>query len=85
METIEEVLRTVGSTVGIQDLTLGGLLRVAILVLAGWLVIRTLMKMVDRLLDRNKSVAAIKMYIHTAVHTFLWFLLALMLAGTMGL
>ena len=85
METIEEVLRTVGITVGIQDLTLGGLLRVAILVLAGWLVIRTLMKMVDRLLDRNKSVAAIKMYIHTAVHTFLWFLLALMLAGTMGL
>ncbi len=84
MDTVQEVLQTVGETVGVKDLTLGTLLRVAVLVLVGWLVIRLLMRMVDRLLDRNKSMAAIKIYIHTAVHVFLWFLLALMLAGTMG-
>ena len=39
----------------------------------------------DRLLERSKPVAAIRTYIHTALHAFLWFLLALMLAGTMGL
>ena len=84
METVEEVLQTVGKSVGVHDLTLGDVLRVAIMVLVGWLVIRTLMRMVDRLLERNKSVAAIKMYIHTAIHVFLWFLLALMLAETLG-
>ena len=85
MGTVEEILETVGKTVGIQELTLGGLLRVGVLILVGWLVIRTLMRMVDRLLDRNKAVAAVKTYIHTAVHVFLWFLLALMLAETLGI
>ena len=80
METVEEVLKTVGRTVGIPDLTLGGLLRVVMMVLLGILAIRLLMKMVDRMLERSKSVAAIKPYIHTAVNIFLWVLLALMLA-----
>ena len=84
METVEEVLKTVGRTVGIPDLTLGGLLRVVMMVLLGILAIRLLMKMVDRMLERSKSVAAIKPYIHTAVNIFLWVLLALMLAETLG-
>ena len=83
METVEEVLQTVGRTVGIPDLTLGGLLRVVMMVLLGILAIRLLMKMVDRMLERSKSVAAIKPYSHTAVNIFLWVLLALMLAGTL--
>ena len=85
METIEELLQTLGRTVGVENLTLGALLRVAVMVLVGWLVIRILMRMVDRLLDKSGSVASIKPYIHTAVHVFLWFLLLLMLAGTLGL
>ena len=85
METVEEVLQTVGNTVGIRDLTLGDVLRVLIMVLVGWLVIRLLMRMVDRLLDKSKAVAAIKTYIYTAVNIFLWFLLALMLAETLGI
>ena len=83
METVEEVLQTIGRTIGIPDLTLGSLLRVAVIVLVGWLVIRLLMRMVDRMLDRSKSLAAIKPYVHTAFHIFLWVLLALMLAGTL--
>ncbi len=85
METVDEVLQTVGRTIGVKDLTLGDVLRVLIMVLVGWLVIRLLMGMVDRLLNKSKSVGAIKTYIHTAVNIFLWFLLALMLAGTLGL
>lgn len=84
METVEELLQIVGRTVGIKNLTLGDLLRVAVIVLVGWLAIRILMRMVDRLLDKGKSVAAIRSYIRTAIHVFLWFLLALMLAGTLG-
>lgn len=83
METVEEVLQTVGNTVGIRDLTLGVLLKVAAVVLVGWLVIRLLMRMVDRMLERSKSVASIRSYIRTAIHVFLWILLALMLAGTL--
>lgn len=84
METVEELLQTLGRMIGVEDLTLGALLRVAVIVLIGWLVIRLLMRMVDRMLNKSKSVASIKSYIHTAVHIFLWFLLALMLAGTLG-
>lgn len=85
METIQSLIKTAGSALGIENLTLWSLLRVAVMVLAGWLVIRLLMRMADRLLDQSKSVAAIKSYIHTALNIFLWFLLALMLAETLGI
>lgn len=84
METVEEVLQTVGKSVGIRDLTLGDVLRVVIMVLIGWLAIRVLMRMADRMLDRSHKVDSIKMYIRSALRVFLWFLLALMLAGTLG-
>ncbi|NBI10687.1 mechanosensitive ion channel family protein [Colidextribacter sp. OB.20] len=83
MDAVEEAIQTIGRTVGIQDLTLGALVRVAVIVLAGWLIIRLLMRMVDRMLDRSKSVSAIRTYIRTAVRIFLWVLLALTLAGTL--
>ena len=83
METVEEVLSTVGKAVGVKELTLSGLLRVAMIVLVGWLAIRLLMRMVDRLLDRSRSLAAVKVYIRSAARIFLWALLALMLAGTL--
>ena len=85
METIQNLIETAGSALGIENLTLWSLLRVAVMVLAGWLVIRLLMRMADRLLDQSKPVAAIKSYIHTALNVFLWFLLALMLAETLGI
>lgn len=85
METIQSLIKTAGSALGAENLTLWSLLRVAVMVLAGWLVIRLLMRMADRLLDQSKSVAAIKSYIHTALNVFLWFLLALMLAETLGI
>ena len=83
METVEEVLQTIGKAVGIRDLTPGDVIRVAAMVLVGMLVIRLLMRMADRLLDRSKSLADIKVYIRSALRIFLWFLLALMLAGTL--
>lgn len=85
METIQSLIKTAGSALGAENLTLWSLLRVAVMVLAGWLTIRLLMRLADRLLDQSKSVAAIKSYIHTALNVFLWFLLALMLAETLGI
>ena len=85
MGTVEEVLQTIGKAVGIRDLTPGDVIRVAAMVLVGMLVIRLLMRMADRLLDRSKSLADIKVYIRSALRIFLWFLLALMLAETLGI
>lgn len=85
METVEEILQAVGKTIGVKDLTLGGLLRVAVIVLVGWLVIRVLLGMLDRMLDRSRSVAAIRTYIHTGARIFLWVLLALTVAGSLDI
>lgn len=85
MENMEEMIQTISKALGAKDLTLGSVLRVTLLILVGWLVIRVLMGMVDRMLDKSKSMAAIKTYIHTIVNIFLWFLLMLMVAETLGI
>lgn len=85
METVQDILKTVGGALGMENLTLWSLLRVAIMVLAGWLIIRLLLRMADRLLERSRGLSAIKVYIRSALRIFLWFLLALMLAGTLGI
>ena len=83
MPDVQEVVSSVGDALGTQGITPMALLRVVLTVLVGWLVIRLLMRMADRLLDRSKSLADIKVYIRSALRIFLWFLLALMLAGTL--
>ena len=85
MPDVQEVVSSVGDALGTQGITPMALLRVVLTVLVGWLVIRVLMRMVDRMLDRAKSVAAIRVYIRSAVRILLWSLLALMLAGTLGI
>lgn len=85
MDTVQEIVKAVGSTLGAQDLTLAAVLKVAVMVLVGCLVIRALMKMADRMLERAQKVASIRVYIRSALRIFLWFLLALMLAGTLGI
>ena len=85
MNTIQEVIKAVGGVLGIENLTPWSLLRVAVIVLAGWLVIRLLMRMADRLLERSKGLSDVRVYIRSALRIFLWFLLALMLAGTLGI
>lgn len=85
MDTVQEIIKTVGGALGAQNLTLGAVVKVVLMVLVGCLVIRALMKMVDRMLDRAQKVASIRVYIRSALRIFLWFLLALMLAGTLGI
>ncbi len=85
MDTVQEIIKTVGGALGAQNLTLGVVVKVVLMVLVGCLVIRALMKMADRMLDRAQKVASIRVYIRSALRIFLWFLLALMLAGTLGI
>lgn len=85
METIQDLFKTMGNALGAQDLTFGVIVKVVVLILVGWVAIRVLMRMVDRMLDKAQKVASIKVYIRSAMRIFLWFLLILMLAGTLGI
>lgn len=67
------------------DLSLNTVLRVAILLLVGLIAIRILMKVVDRLLERSKSLVSLRVYIRSVVKVGLWFLLGLMVAGSLGI
>lgn len=83
-ETVDEVLETVGDKIGIANLSLGLVIKVALTALIGILVIKLLMRMVDRMLERSKSMHAIKHVVHTAVSVVLWILLALTLAEALS-
>lgn len=85
MGSVEEILALIGKAVGIKELTIGSIVRVAIMVLVGYIIIRMLMRVVDRLLDRSKSMVDIRVYIRSGVHIFLWFLLILMVTGSLGI
>lgn len=80
----QEILDVFAKAVGLKELSASALLRVALMVLVGFVVIRLIMRVVDRLLDRARSVTDIRVYIRSAVHIFLWFLLALMVTGSLG-
>ena len=82
-ETMNEVLETVGNKVGIENLSLNLVIKVALIALVGFLIIQLLMRVVDRMLERSKSMHAIKKVVHNAISVVLWLLLALMLAGTL--
>ena len=85
MENVEDVIQDVGATLGAQNITWGAILRVFLLLLVGWLVIRFLSKMVERMVERSKLANAAKVYISSALRIFLWLLLGLMLAETLGI
>lgn len=85
MDALQDVLNIVAKSVGLKELTLGSVFRVVLMVLIGYVVIRMLMRVVNRLLERSKSMADIRVYISTGVKVFLWFLLALMVAGSLNI
>lgn len=85
MDALQEVLNIVAKTIGLKELTLGAVFRVVLMVLIGYVIIRMLMRVVDRLLERSKSMVDIRVYISSGVKIFLWFLLALMIAGSLNI
>ena len=81
----EELLSSAGIKIDLGALTLGGILRVVLLILVGMVVIRILMKLVDRMLDNSKALSSLKVYIRSALKVILWFLLVLMVASSLGI
>lgn len=80
----DEVVSGVLDGLNLNALDLSAVLKTAILILVGIVLIRILMKIVDRMLAQAKAVAAIKTYIRSAVRIGLWLLLGLMVAGSLN-
>ncbi len=81
----EDILASAGIHMNLGALTLGGVLRVLLLILVGMMVIRVLLKVVDRMLDNSKSLSSLKVYIRSVIKVVLWFLLVLMVASSLGI
>ena len=67
------------------DLTLNSVIRVIVIVLVGMVVIRLVMKVAERLLDQSKPLASLRVYILSVLRIGLWFLLALIVAESVGI
>ena len=78
MNSIEDLT----TEIKLGSLTAKDLLQAVVLILVGIVVIRILLKILDRMLERSKSLLPLKTYIRSAMKVLLWFLLILMVAGT---
>ncbi len=81
---MNDALKALTDTLGklkLGSLTWENILQAVILILVGMMVIRILLRIVNGMLERSKSLVSLKTYIHSVVKVLLWFLLALMVAG----
>ena len=85
MGDIQQVLSSAVQGVWLKNLTLEHILRVALLLLAGLLILRGVMKLTDRLLDRAKALSGVRVYIRTAVQAVLWLMLGLTVAESLSI
>lgn len=82
---VQEVVSSVTDSLHLQNLTLTAVVRVAALILIGLIVIRILLKLVDRMLERSKPLASLRVYIRSVTRIALYFLLVLMVAGSLDI
>lgn len=85
MEAVSGIVSQAVGDVAWKTLSLQVVVKVALMLLVGIIIIRIVRKIVDRLLERSKSVTAIRTYIRSGVNIALWFLLALMVADALGI
>lgn len=81
---LQEVFNGLGIKWDVSALSLEHILQVLILLLGGMVVIRILMKLVNRMLERSSALASLRVYISSVVKVLLWFLLALMVAEALN-
>lgn len=82
---VQTLVTNLGATVGLTALTFSGVLKAIILLLVGMIVIRVLLNIVDRMLERSQNLSNLKNYIRAVAKVGLWFLLILMMAGSLGI
>lgn len=83
MPVDEAVLQEAFGALDPSKLSLEFLFRVVVTFAVGFLVLRLLMRAVDRLLRRHKGPAGLHKQLRSAIHIFLWVLLILTVLGAM--
>ena len=73
----EELVSGVLEGLKLNALDLSALFRTALLILAGVVVIRVLLRIVDRMLSRSQNLGSVGGYIRSVVRIALWFLLVI--------
>ena len=63
------------SGVTIGTITFGGIIRAVFLTLVGMIVIRILLNIVDKALERSKNLTDLRVYIRSVVKILLWFII----------
>lgn len=85
MDNIQTIFVSAVSNVNLASLSIGAILRLVLLILIGLLVIRILLKLLDRMLERSKSLSPLRVYIRSVAKVALWFILLLILADSLGI
>lgn len=82
---VDETLSDLGVKVNLGALTLNKVVHVLLLILVGVVVIRVVLKLLDRVLARSKSLKSLSHYIHSVAKIAMTFILVLMVAEDMGI
>lgn len=83
MASTDEVVSSVGTTIAAMSFT--ALLQLVLMIVIGVVVIRILMNLMDKLLDRNPNLVSVKRYVRGVLKAILWFILILIVAGSVGI
>ena len=82
---VDETLSDLGVKVNLGVLTLDKVVHVLLLILVGVVVIRVVLKLLDRVLARSKSLKSLSRYIHSVAKISMAFILVLMVAEDVGI
>lgn len=82
---VDETLSDLGVKVNLGALTLNKVVHVLLLALIGVVVIRVILKLLDGMLARSKSLKPLSRYIHSVAKIAMTFILVLMVAEDMGI
>ena len=82
---LDEVLSGLGLKLNLGALTLDKVVHVLLLILVGVVVIRVVLKLLDGMLARSKSLKSLSRYIHSVAKIAMAFILVLMVAEDVGI
>lgn len=82
---VDETLSDLGVKVNLGALTLNKVVHVLLLALIGVVVIRVILKLLDGMLARSKSLKSLSRYIHSVAKIAMTFILVLMVAEDVGI
>ena len=82
---VDETLSDLGVKVNLGALTMDKVVHVLLLILVGVVVIRVVLKLLDRVLARSKSLKSLSHYIHSVAKISMAFILVLMVAEDVGI